>query len=91
MNGVYFRRLLKLKQPTALDFPRELYHKRQITLLGGVLVLVLSCAGDLGLAANHNAAHRKTGYSSFVTIRNLAIGAWYVLRPHFDNTPRPSH
>lgn len=76
MNLYSFRKLLVLKQPTALDYPRELYHKRQVALFGGVVVLLLCCAGDLGLAITHSAAYRETGYNSFTVMTVVAGIAW---------------
>lgn len=93
MNLYYFIRLLRLKQPAALDYPRESYHKRQVALLGGVVVLLLCCAGDLGLAITHSAAYRETGYTSFTIMKVIAGLAWYeflsCLAPLLQ-TPLPS-
>lgn len=77
MNLYSFGKLLVLKQPTALDYPRELYHKRQVTLLGGAVVLLLCCVGDLGLALTHSAAYRETGYNPFTVLIVIAGAAWY--------------
>lgn len=66
-----FQRLLVLKQPTALDYPSELYHKRQVALLGGVMVLLLCCAGDLALAITHTTTYRETDYNSLTVMISL--------------------
>ncbi|KAJ0119993.1 hypothetical protein J7T55_000844 [Diaporthe amygdali] len=59
LNFVLYQFLTQVNQPTALEFPRQLYHKRQSTILGGLLVLSVLCAGDLALAINLSIAARR--------------------------------
>lgn len=51
--------LVTLNQVTALQSPRQLYHKRQVAMLWGFCVLSFFCVGDLALAVNYSGAARR--------------------------------
>lgn len=51
--------LAKLNQVTALQSPRQLYHSRQVVMLGGFCVLSFFCVGDLALAVNYSGAAKR--------------------------------
>lgn len=55
-----------MNRVTALDSPRRLYHRRQITVLAGFCVLSFFCIGDLALAVKFSdAAGRYELVSSY--------------------------
>lgn len=51
--------LAALDQVTALQSPRQLYHRRQVVMLGGFCLLAFFCVADLALAVNFSAAARR--------------------------------
>lgn len=55
-NGVIYAWLAGVNEVTALDSPRQLYHKRRTAVIGAFLVLSFFCVGDLALAVNFSAA-----------------------------------
>ncbi|KAK7712573.1 hypothetical protein SLS64_004957 [Diaporthe eres] len=48
-----------LNQVTALQSPRQLYHRRQVVMLGGFCILSFFCVGDLALAVNYSGAAKS--------------------------------
>lgn len=49
VNSFLFAFLYKVNQPDATEFPRTLYHRRQIVLICSLSFLSVLCAGDVGL------------------------------------------
>ncbi|KAL1848342.1 hypothetical protein Daus18300_013624 [Diaporthe australafricana] len=59
VNFALYASLIKVNQITTLDFPRQLYHKRQVIILSGLTALSILCIGDLALALNLAAAAQR--------------------------------
>lgn len=58
--------LAALNRVTALQSPRQLYHRRQVAMLAGFCILAFFCVADLALAVNYsNAARRYEELSGF--------------------------
>lgn len=73
MHFQHSRWLLKFTRSTGLEFPRELHQKRQVAVLVGCVVLVLSCIMDFSLAAMHRVAYYRTEYDAFRMIGTMAV------------------
>lgn len=58
-NFGLYRSLATLNQVTALQSPRQLYHRRQVVMLGGFCILSFFCVGDLALAVNYSGAAKS--------------------------------
>lgn len=58
-NFGLYRMLVALNKVTVLQSPRQLYHRRQVVMLGGFCVLAFFCIGDLALAVNYSAAAKQ--------------------------------